>query len=133
MSVYGCHSEKKLEKIVCKKIFNTINSEKWTILIFWMCFGLLSPKMAQNRSQNRSKYKIWILNIPGSQYKWLNIIFEDFRLFLTQPVIDSSTVQGWQIMPTTLLPLPRIFRPSYSPAMHSVQKWCDHSTVGDFH
>ena len=59
---------------------------------FWF-FGLLSPKLAQNRFQNRSKYKIWILNIPGSQYKWLNTIFEEFGNFLTQSVIDSSTVR----------------------------------------
>ena len=57
----------KMQKIVCKKVFNTKNSGKSTILIFWPFFGLLSPKMAQNRSKNMSKYKIWIFNTPGSQ------------------------------------------------------------------
>ena len=42
--------------------------------------------------------------------------------------------QGWQIMAMPHYYLPSlIFRPSYGPAMHSVQKLCDDSTVGDFH
>ena len=62
----GSIQENKMQKIVCKRNFNTKNSGKWTILIFWPVFGLLSPKMAQNRSKNRSKYKIWIMSTQKS-------------------------------------------------------------------
>ena len=51
--IYSIQKNKK-QKIVYKKVFNTNNSGKLTILIFWPFFGLLSPQMAQNRS----KYKI---------------------------------------------------------------------------
>ena len=55
--------ENKMQKIVCNFLnFNTKNSGKWTILIFWPVFVFLSPKMDQNRSKNSSKYKIWIMS-----------------------------------------------------------------------
>ena len=63
---------------------------------FWF-FGHFLPSEPKNGPPKSPKIgpnkKIWILNVPGSWYKCLNIIFEEFRLFLTQPVIDSSTVE----------------------------------------
>jgi hypothetical protein len=46
------------KKIVRKKIYNTKNSEKSTILIFWPFFCLLSPKLAQYWSKISSDYNI---------------------------------------------------------------------------
>ena len=58
------------------------NSEKWTILIFWLVFVLLSPKMAQNRSKNRSKYKIWIMS---TQKRGLTPFLKNSDFFLPIP------------------------------------------------
>ena len=59
------------------------------------CFGRLLPSdPIIGLKLLRPKYKTIIWNIPGGWKERLNtLFFEDIRLFMTHPVIDSSTVQ----------------------------------------
>ena len=69
----------------------------------WICnvvFGRFLSSEPRFGPKNRSKYKIWILNTPGSRWKWLNKPKHQLHTFKLHITILTKAIENQQFWKT---------------------------------